>query len=134
MILHGVGVRILARNIPALYEFYTEKLGFKVAWGNRDGSYVSFAEADNGKPAFAIFAEQGMKRYEGYTPLCGADRKDQVVYCLGAENVDEAYNELKNRGVTFMGEPQTIREWWLRCVYFRDPEGNLFEIAQGVER
>jgi len=51
---------------------------------------------------------------------------------VAMKNRVESYYE---QGVCFIGEPQTIREWYTRCVYFRDPEDNLFEICQdGVEQ
>jgi len=72
--------------------------------------------------------------YKGYTPLNGTGRTDQVIYVIPTDNVDQDYKMLKVKGVCFIGEPQTIQEWYMRCVYFRDPEGNLFEICQdGVE-
>ena len=37
MILRGMGTRILADSIPELFDFHTEKLGFKVVWGERNG-------------------------------------------------------------------------------------------------
>ena len=129
MILRGVGVRILANDIPTLYDFYTEKLGVKVFWGDRNGQYVSFAEADGDKPAFSIFLKTAMADYKGYIPLVEQNKSDQVVYCTGLDDVDAFYDELRNKGVEFMGEPQNIPGWQIRCVYFRDPEGNLFEIA-----
>ena len=81
MILRGVGVRILAQDIARLYDFYTDVLGFKVCWGERNGPYVSFKEADGDTPAFAIFAAARMPQYTGYVPLIGTEKKDQVVYC-----------------------------------------------------
>jgi catechol 2,3-dioxygenase-like lactoylglutathione lyase family enzyme len=132
MILRGIGVRNLVDDIPTLYDFYTEKLGFKVFWGERDGSYVTFAEAD-GKPAFSIFSKTGMSDYKGYLALAATDKSDQVVYCTGLDNIDAFYNELKNKGVEIMGEPQDVPNWGLRCFYIRDPEGNLLEIAEGIK-
>ena len=35
---------------------------------------------------------------------------------------------LKEAGVQFLSEPQLIEDWGMRCTYFRDPEGNLFEL------
>ena len=129
MILRSFCVRILADDIPTLYDFYTEKLGFKVTWGDRNGRYVSFSEPDNDKELFAIFSKSGMKDYQGYTPLDGQEKSDQIVCCTGFDDVDAAYEELKIKGIEFMGEPRNIPEWFMRCVYFRDPEGNLIEIA-----
>lgn len=68
--------------------------------------------------------------YKGYIPLTGTGRLDRVIYVIPTDNIDEDYKTLKDKGVCFIGEPQTIKEWYMRCVYFRDPEGNLFEICQ----
>ena len=133
MILRGVGARILADNVPLLYDFYTEILGFKVLWGHRDSPYVAFAEADKDTPAFAVFAKADMKHYESYIPLPSQERSDYTTYCLGFDDVDAAYEILKARGVPFMGEPRNVPGWEMRSVFFRDPEGNLFEIAGPVK-
>ena len=133
MMLKGVGARILADDIPVLYDFYTEKLGFKVYWGDRDGSYVSFGESDSDKPAFAIFLKSGMKEYPEYAPLPEQPKADHVVYCTGADDVDVVYEELKAKGVEFMSAPRNMPGWFMRCVYFRDPEGNLFEISSEIK-
>ena len=133
MILRGVGVRILAEDTAKLYDFYTEKLGFKVTWGDRGGRYISFSEADNDKTAIAVFSKAGMKDYDGYVPMSENGNSDRVVCCTGAEDVDAVYAELKSRSVAFIGEPRDIPEWFMRCVYFRDPEGNLFEISGAIK-
>ena len=133
MILRGVGVRILAENVRALHDFYTEKLGFKVFWGDPNGPYVSFAEADGDKPVFAIFSKSNISLYQGFVPLTGSERTDQVVYCTGLDDVDAYYEELKNKGIELMGEPQNMYDWQYRCFYFRDPEGNIFEVAGAIK-
>jgi len=63
-------------------------------------------------------------------PLTGTGRTDQVIYVIPTDNVDRDYETLREKGVCFIGEPQTTKEWYMRCVYFGDPESNLFEICQ----
>lgn len=129
MILRGVGTRILVRDFQKCFDFYTQIIGFKVIWGDRQGPYVSFSEADKEEVAFSIYLYDGMDKYSDYIPLSGDGSSDKIVLCMGAESVDEIYKELKAKGVEFMGEPRDIPYWGMRCVYFRDPEDNLVEIA-----
>jgi len=127
-------LRILADDIPTLYDFYTEKLGFKVTWGDRNSSYVSFSEPDNETPAFAIFSKEEMKDYKDYIPLNTQQKSDQIVFCMGSDaDIDATYEELKSKGVEFMGEPRNIPQWFMRCVYLRDPEGNLIELSGPIK-
>ena len=133
MVLRGVGVRVLVDDVPPMYDFYTGIIGFKVIYGDRDSSFVAFSEADGDKLAFSIFAKTGMQDYKGYTPLAGNGKADQVVYCTGVDDIDGYYQELKGKGVNLVGEPQSIAKWEMRCFYFRDPEGNLFEVSGPIK-
>lgn len=130
MKLSKIGIRVLVNDFQTCFDFYTQKLGFEVFWGDRNGPYASFKEAGSDKPCFSMFLAKNQKMYKGYIPLTGTGRIDQVVYVILTDNVDKDYKELKDKGVQFIGEPQTIKEWYMRCVYFRDSEGNLFEICQ----
>lgn len=49
------------------------------------------------------------------------------------ENIDSAYEELKARGLHFL-RPPADQSWGLRTAYFTDPEGNIWEINQPVEK
>ena len=42
--------------------------------------------------------------------------------------VHKDYLRMKDAGVQFLAEPQFMEGWGMRCTYFRDPEGNLFEL------
>ena len=72
--------------------------------------------------------KQGYKQPDCDTPT------DTLVAVIPTLDLDGDYLRLKEAGVTFIGEPQFIEEWGMRCTYFRDPEGNLFELndASGV--
>lgn len=134
MDLSKIGARVLVRDFQECFEFYTKKIGLNVFWGDENGPFAAFNADGFDVPCFSMFLLDNMHMYSAYRPLAGTGRTDQVVYVIPTDNVDEDYRRLKEKGVCFMGEPQTIKEWYMRCVYFRDPEGNLFELCQdGVD-
>ena len=55
-------------------------------------------------------------------------KADRVLLCARVENVDAAYETLKAKGVEFTKAPIS-QPWGIRAAYFRDPEGNIWEIA-----
>lgn len=126
-------VRVLVRkDYGACYDFYTQKLGLLPNWGDRNGPYTDFVTKEGEEPCFAIFAGINMPMYKGYTPPTATTQPDTLEICIPSDNVDEDYNRLKEAGVEFISEPQTIEDWGMRCVYFRDPEGNLIELSSGI--
>nr|WP_122012512.1 VOC family protein [Maliibacterium massiliense] len=122
-------IRVLVRkNYPACFDFYTEKLGLVAIWGDRNGPYTSFATDKDAPPCFAIFAGAHMPMFKGYEQPNGTAQPDTVAGVIPTLDLDADYARLKEAGVAFLGEPQYIKEWGMRCTYFRDPEGNLFEL------
>jgi catechol 2,3-dioxygenase-like lactoylglutathione lyase family enzyme len=49
------------------------------------------------------------------------------------DDVDDIYEELVAKGVEFIRTP-IDREWGLRTAHFKDPDGNVWEIAQPVAK
>jgi lactoylglutathione lyase len=49
------------------------------------------------------------------------------------EDVDAIYTQLVAQGVEFVREP-IDREWGLRTAHFKDPDGNIWEIAHSLEK
>lgn len=125
-------IRVLVRkNYGECFDFYTEKIGLCAVWGDRNGPYTSFAISKDAPPCFAIFSGDNMSMFQGYEQPGGIVQPDTVVAVIPSEDLDKDYEQLKNAGVHFWGEPQRIEEWGMRCTYFRDPEGNLFELNDG---
>ncbi len=135
MRFHDTTIRILVRkDYGECFDFYTEKIGLVAVWGDRNGPYTSFAVSKDTPPCFAIFSGAHMSMFKGYRQPNNGTQPDTVVAVIPSDNLDEDYLRLKGAGVQFLGEPQHIEEWGMRCTYFRDPEGNLFELndASGV--
>lgn len=128
-------MRVLVRkNYGECFDFYTEKIGLVVVWGDRNGPYTSFAIKEGEPPCFAIFRGANMSMYKGYEQPNSTIQPDTITAVIPSDDLDKDYMRLKELGVEFLGEPQTIEDWGMRCTYFRDPEGNLFELndASGV--
>lgn len=128
-------IRILVRkNYEECFDFYTEKMGLVAVWGDRNGPYTSFAINKDAPPCFAIFDGEAMSMFQGYTQPAGNVQPDTVVAVIPTTDLDKDSLRLKQAGVRFLSEPQHIEAWGMRCTYFRDPEGNLFELndASGV--
>ncbi len=122
-------IRVLVRkDYGACYDFYTEKIGLTPVWGDRNGPYTSFAVKAGEPPRFAIFSGENMSMFPGYQQPGGNTQPDTVVAVIPSDDIDADYQRLKAAGVAFLSEPQTIADWGMRCTYFRDPEGNLFEL------
>ena len=75
-----------------------------------------------------------MTMFKGYKQPIENAQSDTVVAVIPSDDLDKDYQRLKDAGVIFLGEPQLVEDWGMRCTYFRDPEGNLFELndASGV--
>lgn len=122
-------IRILVRkNYGECYDFYANKIGLIAVWGDRNGPYTSFAVNKDEAPCFAIFAGEAMPLFQGYEQPKLDAQPDTIVAVIPTLDLDGDYIRLKDAGVKFLGEPQFIKEWGMRCTYFRDPEGNLFEL------
>lgn len=108
--------------------FTSQKLGLHVVWGDRNGPYTSFAADSQEEPCFAIFLGDAMPMFQGYVQPDTNKQPDTVTAVIPTDDLDQDYYRLQEAGVEFLGEPQFIEAWGMRCTYFRDPEGNLFEL------
>ena len=127
-----ISIRLLVNDFAACFDFYTEKMGLTVFWGDRNGPFASFTVDGMDKPCISIFEAKYQTIYQGYVPPAGTGRTDQAIYVIPTDDVDGDYETLKSRGVAFIGEPQTVDAWYMRCVYLRDPEGNLIELSREI--
>ena len=122
-------VRILVRkDYSACFDFYTKKLGLIPVYGDRNGPYTSFAVKENEPACIAIFAGINMPMFKGYIQPNENTQPDTITSVIPSDDLDKDYQRLRDAGVEFLGEPQFIEEWGMSCTYFRDPEGNLFEL------
>jgi len=129
-------ITILARkDYGACFDFYTEKLGLIPVMGDRNGPWCGFVVEKGEKDedyCFAIFAGDAQSAYKGYVQPSVAAPPDTISVGIPSDNVDGDYKRLKEAGVEFLGEPQSMEAWGMRCVYLRDPEGNLLSLEEDI--
>ena len=129
MRLERIGVRILAENFGACFDFYTKTLGLEVLQGSREGPRTSFGVPGGGSGLSMLRAEH-MGAYQGYRPYPGTGHPDRAVFVIATDDVNREYDRLREKGVIFASNPQTIPQWNICSACFRDPDGNLFELCQ----
>lgn len=128
-------IRILVRkDYGACYDFYTQKMGLVPVWGDKESEYTSFAVKEGEPPCFAIFMGANMSVMQGYAQPAANTQPDTIVGVIPSQDLEADYKRLSAAGVEFTGPPQHVEGWGMTCTYFRDPEGNLFELndASGV--
>jgi len=126
-----IGV-LVQKDYGVCYDFYKEKLGLIPTWGDRNGPYTSFAVAEGEPNCFSIFLGSDMAHVNGYAQPTRNNHTDTISITIPSEDVQADYEMLKAKGVEFLSEPQYFENWGgFTSVYFRDPEGNLFDLTNG---
>ena len=106
-------LEVKVTDIKTAIVFYRDVLGLKIK--NEWSNYVVFDLG--GTTTFAVMLGGKKGRKEG-TPN---------IY-FAVENVDEEYERLKEKGVTFV-EPPKKQYWGGYAALFADPDENLFYLT-----
>jgi lactoylglutathione lyase len=119
-------VVLFVHDFQKCLAFYRDIVGLEVV--QLESRFAAFKMQDQD---FAIIemseaSEMVKVPMDAFEPQSG--KTDRVLLCTRVENVDDAYEALKVKGVEFT-MPPTDQYWGLRTAFFKDPEGNLWEIA-----
>ena len=114
-------IGVVASDLEAQRRFYRETLGLR-----ETGAGPGWVQFDMGGKMFEVIQRDATAQY-------GAPRY-QVGFTV--EDIESARAELIRRGVEPLTEiePTEPGETANRWCYFRDPEGNVFEITQWLRR
>ncbi len=117
-------VRLLVADYAASFRFWRDVVGLPVVFGDEVGGYASF---DTGTAHLSIFDVVAM---DAVVPVAASpvDGPDRSVVQLDVDDVDAAVGRLRGRGLT-VTDPTDQLGWGIRVAHFRDPDGNLLELA-----
>ncbi len=93
--------------------FYRDQLGLPLEWAEEN---------------FAQFATQGARLYLHRLGLSQPLRPDSIEMHFEVQDVDAAYQALKQQGIHFSQTPANM-PWGTRMAACRDPEGFNIEIV-----
>jgi catechol 2,3-dioxygenase-like lactoylglutathione lyase family enzyme len=118
---------LFVRDLAVSRRLYVDLLGMVVV--NEDGTSVCVRSGDQ---ILLLICPDSADE------LLGSSHVDheggggaRIVLVHQVDDVDAAFHELRDAGVTFLREPED-RRWGLRTAHFADPDGHVWEINAPV--
>jgi catechol 2,3-dioxygenase-like lactoylglutathione lyase family enzyme len=122
--LTGVLETVLySTDLTQAEHFYTQVLGF-LQIGKAPGRHLFFRV---GSSVFLVFDPRATNISEGPLPAHGADGGGHVCFLAGGDDYQRWKGHLASHGVAIIHESRWGDDGL--SFYFRDPAGNLLEIA-----
>ncbi len=118
------GLTLTVESVAKSVEFYEGVLGLRVVY--RSEPAFALIKVDGGGSIGLLSMDEARK--EGAADMTAAQRRAIHVE-LSVDDLDAAYQELLERGMTFHAPPHD--EPWERAMTGFDPDGYSVEIAQG---
>ena len=114
-------------NYEKSYLFYKDILGLEVEREVREEEFCQFKLQNC---YIAIYGRKFLEQLVGKEFIKNAGG---AIYALcESDNIDQQYEELKNKGVNFIKTP-TTQSWGQKTAYFTDPDGHIWEIQQWMK-
>jgi lactoylglutathione lyase len=131
MFRHISAAVLFVQDFEKSLTFYRDTLGLPIAV--LESNFAAF-QMDNQDFAINDITEAAKMvnlPLEAFEAQSG--KADHVMLCADVENVDAEYERLKAKGVEFTKAP-VDQPWGIRAAYFRDPEGNIWEIKHPLQQ
>ena len=116
-------VAIYTPNFETLEAFYTQTLGFPVTLRWDDATIIFI---DVGSTQIELIGREATAGAPGPHALGQGVGINHLA--LHVADVDQAFRELQERGVTVLKEPVNYKT--VRIAFFSDPDGNVLELVE----
>ncbi len=124
--------RLLVSNFKACFLFYRDIMGFQATFGSENDVYADF---NTGDVTLALFDRLEMSKAVGTSQLpADPQAQDKMCLCFAVDDVDATCQKLNLQAIPLITEPANKPDWGIRVAHFRDPDGNLIEVNQPLEK
>lgn len=114
-------VCLLVNDFEKSFSFYKKSLGLKV--NSQEGKFADFRL---GETSLAIFGkDEAVSMFPAEYMKSGGG----CVIGFQVDDVNKTCENLKAKGVEIFEGPKTT-EWGQTVAYFKDPDGNIWEVSQ----
>jgi catechol 2,3-dioxygenase-like lactoylglutathione lyase family enzyme len=120
-------VVLFVADLERARAFYQDTLGLALKFEDKDSAYFELEGAS--LLLLTIAGAQDLLSNEVVAAQHPTVASSHLVAFV--EDVDAVYCDLVAKGVEFVREP-VDRAWGMRTAHFRDPDGNIWEIAQSL--
>src|SRR5215471_7785942 len=126
-----VALRVV--DYDAAIDWYTTKLDFTV---DREWPYgdMKLAYLSNGTAKVEILGASEAEPQVPPDDLADTFRRERIHhFCIAVDDLDASVEELRRRGVNFLGDPFVVEQIGRRLVFLTDNSGNMIELSAPKE-
>lgn len=116
-------ITLFVEDLAATRKFYMEVFGLPAAYEDDDSAVFDF-----GNSVVNLLAATAAPELIDPAPVASPDAGSRMQLTIQVEDVDATCADLAHRGVELLNGPMD-RPWGIRTASFRDPAGNIWEIA-----
>ncbi|EFW91780.1 hypothetical protein ZOD2009_13042 [Haladaptatus paucihalophilus DX253] len=122
-------------------EFYRDVLGLELLREKKELSehHEDLLGVEGASGEFAVMEGNGIKfemkcldapANKNINAMRGPHDVGDDHFCWQVDDIDAKYEEFREKGVEFLGEPESVGTVQSRVAYFYDPDGNVMELVE----
>jgi len=124
---------LLVSRFDECFRFYRDTMGFKISWGKEGDSYATFVVRRNIK--LSIFDKGQMAKTIGNDSLPSeSTSQDKMALTFAVKDLDKTIKKMGKKGAKFVTPVIDRKDWGIRTVFLRDPDGNLLQLESDMPK